>query len=174
MHKPAFHEDMVKNHDPVDGPSCDFDWDALDAVFGSVQGELHEKDWESMGIALRRILIWIVDVQVRNPQQTLDMIARRVLALAWVIDPGILQDSPTLTSLAKRIGKSKAVLSQSTTAASLEFGISNRPQTPIWNRKTGASTEENRHPRPSRAAKTAGMRHSTQDSALENGKLDGG
>jgi hypothetical protein len=139
--KPEFHEAHSGQLDPLDGRVGEFDWDAIESALGEQCPDLTERDYAAMGIALRRVLQWMVTVGRCEPKKMAEIIGRRTLALAWVMDPSILEGSPSLSSLAKRIGTSKAVLSLSSSKASKVFGISNRAQSHAWNRKRGPTTK---------------------------------
>lgn len=133
--KPEFLEDVAHHLDPLDGRASEFDWNELIRSLGEDGDDLSDLDYEAMGIALRRLLQWLVTVGHAKPRKMAEMVGRRTLALAWVLDPGIIEGTPSLSSLARRIGTSKAVLSLSSAKVSKEFGISNRAQAHAWNRK---------------------------------------
>ncbi|MFM7103595.1 MAG: hypothetical protein ACKO3N_20810 [Verrucomicrobiota bacterium] len=85
--------------------------------------------------ALRRLLSWLVNVRAVNPpEKAANLIGRRTLALLWVVDPRLITDSPSLSQLAGRLGVSKAVLSNSTSQVTREFGVRDRSQAHGWNR----------------------------------------
>ena len=139
--KPEFHEDHSGHLDPLDGRMGEFDWDAIERALGEQCPDLTERDYAAMGIALRRVLQWMVTVGRCEPKKMAEIIGRRTLALAWVMDPSIIDGSPSLSALASRIGTSKAVLSLSSSKASKVFGISNRAQSHAWNRKTRKTSD---------------------------------
>lgn len=132
--KPEFHEAYSGSLDPLDGRVGEFDWEAIERALGEECPDLTERDYAAMGIALRRVLQWMVTVGRCEPNKMAEIIGRRTLALVWVMDPGIIEGSPSLSSLAKQIGTNKAVLSLSSSKASKVFGISNRAQSHAWNR----------------------------------------
>lgn len=142
--KPEFHESYSGPLDPLDGRVGEFDWEAIEHALGEQCPDLTERDYAAMGIALRRVLQWMVTVGRCEPKKMAEIIGRRTLALAWVMDPSIIEGSPSLSSLAKRIGTSKAVLSLSSSKASKVFGISNRAQAHAWNRKTRKTSDGSR------------------------------
>jgi hypothetical protein len=132
--KPEFHEDYSGDLDPLDGREGEFDWGAIERAMGEECPDLSERDYASMGIALRRVLRWLVSVGRADQRRVAELIGRRTLGLAWVVDPSLIEGSPSLSTLAKQLGTSKAVMSLSSSKASKVFGVSNRAQSHAWNR----------------------------------------
>lgn len=133
--KPEFHDDYAGDLDPLDQTPIDFDWGLLEAAMGEIQPDLDEEHFAELAEALRRLLAWLVSIRVgHQPERAANLIGRRTLALLWVVDPRLITDSPSLSQLAARLGVSKAVLSNSTSQVTREFGVRNRSQAHGWNR----------------------------------------
>lgn len=141
--RPQFHEDYLSpEQDTLDGKSAEFDWDALYKLFGESQQELSAHDYDSLSFALKRILEWVLSIDLERPGFE-SIMARRVLALAWTMNPAYFEDSPSLSRIAERIGTHKASLSSYAASASRTFGVRNRGQVHGWNFKSRTKEQAN-------------------------------
>jgi hypothetical protein len=120
--------------DTLDGKSAEFDWDALYELLGESQQELSAHDYDALSFAFKRVLEWVLSVDLGRPGFE-SVIARRALALAWTMNPAFFEDSPSLSKIAERIGTHKVSLSSYAASASRTFGVRNRGQRHGWNFK---------------------------------------
>lgn len=107
-----------------------FDWRGVDG--DPVEGQDLAEGRAALGLALRRLLLWMVEDRRRtgypgnHPHDAI--VGRRVLALAWALDPSLVPGSPSLLQLAKRIGVHHSTLQNWTDDAMRVFGVTNRAQ----------------------------------------------
>lgn len=127
-----FREDIdSQDADPLDSKSQEFDWAEVYSNLGEARSELPCRDYDALSQALKRVMQWLADVDLKSPHAH-KTISRRVLAFLWVLNPAYF-DGLSLTKVAALIGAHKATLSPHAAQASREFGIRNRGQSHAWN-----------------------------------------
>jgi hypothetical protein len=132
--KEPFHDDYQSEKlDPLDGHGAvEFDWQQVSTLLDEAEPNEVERDYDALAIALKRILLWLIKGDLRQPHCEL-VIARRVIALAWSIDPAYFKATPSLSQVARHLGMSVQKLSRYTADVRRQFGIRNRLQAHAWN-----------------------------------------
>ena len=130
MSQTAFQEDFrSQQNDPLDDQSYDFDWPMLYERLGEAEDIAGDEEArERLALALKTVLQFIVEgCDLARPNAP-DVICRRCIALLWTVSPAYFSDSPSLTTLAKKLGITKAALSHYAAGSRREFGVRNRAQ----------------------------------------------
>lgn len=104
---------------------CLPDYDGISAALGEEAPA--DRDSETIGRALRRLLLWLTDTKDGKPE--LNECGTRTLALAHAIDPAIITGSPSLRKLAEQLGISKSELSRRVVGARAEFKLPSQATT---------------------------------------------
>jgi hypothetical protein len=134
LRKPPFPDDIrqLKGIDPSFDTQTDFDWPRLEELLGEIE-QLQDSGRALLADVLRRIFEWAI----RAPRQSirLDMVGRRMVALAWVINPGFF-GGISLTELSRRTGlKYNKLLATETGNASRKFNLRSHAQSHAANFK---------------------------------------
>lgn len=104
-------------------PSAGFDFAEVERALGESTSDLEPGDNARLGVALRRLVQFILRPRGRG-QLDAHQIGVRFAALAWLVDPTLL-DGRSLRLLAKELGESFSSASRESAAARREFNLCN-------------------------------------------------
>ena len=111
----------------MDGHPVGFDWAGLYERLGEAEADLSARDYAGLTTALSQLLDWVLRADLKG-KHSLEIIARRALALAWTLSPAYIEGSPSLTRLANDLGVHKTAMSSHSAEAHRRFGVGNRAQ----------------------------------------------
>lgn len=102
-------------------PSAEFDFEEVERALGEATSDLEPGDNARLGVALRRLAMFILRPRERG-QLCANEIGRRFAALAWLVDPGLV-GGKSLSKLAKELQSSLSAASRESVEARRTFNL---------------------------------------------------